>query len=61
MATNIAETSVTVPGIRVVVDSGMQKVARHDAARGIDSLTTERISQDSADQRAGRAGRTASG
>ena len=61
VATNIAETSVTVPGIRVVVDSGMQKVARHDAARGIESLTTERISQDSADQRAGRAGRTASG
>jgi ATP-dependent RNA helicase HrpB len=61
VATNIAETSVTVPGVRAVVDSGLQRVVRHDPARGIDSLTTERITQDSADQRAGRAGRTSSG
>ena len=61
VATNIAETSVTVPGITSVVDSGLQKVARYDAERGIDSLVTERITQDSADQRAGRAGRLAPG
>jgi len=61
VATNIAETSVTVPGVTAVVDSGLQKVARYDAERGIDSLTTERITQDSADQRAGRAGRLAPG
>lgn len=61
VATNIAETSLTVPGVRAVVDAGWQKVARYDAARGIDSLETERISQDSADQRAGRAGRLAAG
>lgn len=61
VATNVAETSVTVPGVTAVVDSGLQKVARYDADRGIDSLTTERITQDSADQRAGRAGRIAPG
>jgi ATP-dependent helicase HrpB len=61
VATNIAETSITIPGITAVVDAGLQKVARYDAARGIDSLVTERISQDAADQRAGRAGRVSSG
>jgi ATP-dependent helicase HrpB len=61
VATNIAETSVTVPGVSAVVDTGLQKVARYDAARAIDSLTTERITQDAADQRAGRAGRTGPG
>jgi ATP-dependent helicase HrpB len=61
VATNIAETSVTVPGVTGVVDSGLQKVARYDAARAIDSLVTERITQDAADQCAGRAGRTAPG
>jgi len=61
VATNIAETSLTVPGITAVADTGLQKVARYDADRGIDSLATERISADSADQRAGRAGRTAPG
>jgi ATP-dependent helicase HrpB len=57
VATNIAETSVTVPGVTAVVDSGLHKVARYDAARAIDSLELERITGDSADQRAGRAGR----
>jgi len=57
VATNIAETSLTVPGVVAVVDSGQHKVARYDADRGIDSLVTERITQDAADQRAGRAGR----
>ena len=61
VATNIAETSVTVPGVTVVVDSGLHKVARYDAERGIDTLETERITADAADQRAGRAGRIAPG
>jgi ATP-dependent helicase HrpB len=61
VATNVAETSVTVPRITAVVDSGWHKVARYDAERGIDSLDLERITADSADQRAGRAGRLAPG
>jgi ATP-dependent helicase HrpB len=61
VATNIAETSVTVPRVTAVVDSGLQKVARYDPSRAIDSLTTERITADAAEQRAGRAGRTAPG
>ena len=61
LATNIAETTLTVPDVTTVVDSGLHKVARHDPARGIDSLATERITRDSADQRAGRAGRTGPG
>ena len=61
VATNVAETSVTVPGVTAVVDSGLHKVARYDADRAIDSLEIERITQDAADQRAGRAGRTAPG
>jgi len=61
VATNIAETSLTVPGVTAVVDSGLHKVARYDADRGIDSLETERITADAADQRAGRAGRIAPG
>jgi ATP-dependent helicase HrpB len=61
VATNIAETSLTVPGVTAVVDSGLHKVARYDADRGIDNLETERITADAADQRAGRAGRIAPG
>ena len=61
LATNIAETSLTVPGVRIVIDTGLHKVARYDAERGIDNLQTERISLDSAEQRAGRAGRIAPG
>jgi ATP-dependent helicase HrpB len=61
VATNVAETSVTVPGVTAVVDSGLHKVARYDADRGVDSLAVERITQDAADQRAGRAGRVAPG
>lgn len=61
LATNIAETSVTVPGVRAVIDAGMQKVARYDADRGIDRLETERITADAADQRAGRAARLGPG
>ena len=61
LATNIAETSLTVPGVAAVVDSGLQKVARYDPDRAIDSLVVERITQDAADQRAGRAGRLGPG
>ena len=61
LATNLAETTLTVPDVTVVVDTGLQKVARYDADRAIDSLETERVSQDSADQRAGRAGRVQAG
>lgn len=60
-ATNIAETSLTVPGVTAVVDAGLQRVSRFDAARGIDVLVSERITRDAADQRAGRAGRVAPG
>ena len=61
IATNVAETSLTVPGVSAVIDSGLQKVARYDADRAIDSLTTERITLDSADQRAGRSARLGPG
>jgi ATP-dependent helicase HrpB len=61
LATNIAETSLTVPGVSAVVDTGLHKVARYDPDRAIDSLETERISRDSAEQRAGRAARLGPG
>ncbi|MEW6307170.1 MAG: ATP-dependent helicase C-terminal domain-containing protein, partial [Verrucomicrobiota bacterium] len=61
VATNVAETSVTIDGIRFVVDSGLARVARYDAQRGIGTLFIEEISRASADQRKGRAGRTAPG
>ena len=61
LATNIAETSLTVPDVTAVVDTGWQKVARYDPDRGIDSLELERIPTDAADQRAGRAGRLGPG
>src|SRR5262245_55077131 len=61
VATNIAETSLTVPGVTAVVDTGLHKVARYDPGRGVDSLETERITLDAADQRAGRAGRLGPG
>jgi ATP-dependent helicase HrpB len=61
IATNVAETSLTIEGIRVVIDSGLARVAAFDPRRGINTLKIEKISRASADQRAGRAGRTASG
>src|SRR6187431_2780334 len=61
VATNVAETSVTIDGVCHVVDSGTARVARYDAERGIQTLAIEDISRASADQRAGRAGRTAPG
>jgi ATP-dependent helicase HrpB len=61
LATNIAETSLTIEGVTDVVDSGLHKVLRFDPEKGIDRLDTERVSADSAAQRAGRAGRTGPG
>ncbi|MFC5800556.1 ATP-dependent helicase HrpB [Streptomyces formicae] len=61
LATSVAESSLTVPGVRVVVDSGLAREPRTDHARGIGSLTTVRASQAAARQRAGRAGREAPG
>ncbi|HCM1939903.1 TPA: ATP-dependent helicase HrpB [Salmonella enterica subsp. houtenae serovar 57:z4,z23:-] len=61
LATNIAETSLTIEGIRLVVDSAQERVARFDARTGLTRLVTQRISQASMTQRAGRAGRLAPG
>jgi ATP-dependent helicase HrpB len=61
LATNIAETSLTIPGVRVVVDSGLVRRLRFDPATGMSRLETERISRASAEQRQGRAGRVAPG
>jgi len=61
VATNIAETSLTIPGVRYVVDSGLVRMSRFDQARGINTLHVVPIAADSATQRAGRAGRTAAG
>lgn len=61
ISTNVAETSLTIDGVRTVIDAGLARVARYDAVRGIDTLMIEKISRASADQRAGRAGRTAPG
>ena len=61
VSTNVAETSVTIDGITAVVDSGLARIARFDPHRGINTLLVEKISAASADQRAGRAGRTAPG
>jgi ATP-dependent helicase HrpB len=61
IATNVAETSLTIDGIRCVIDSGLARIPRYDPYRGINTLLIEKISRASADQRAGRAGRTAPG
>ncbi len=61
LATSIAETSLTVPGVRVVVDGGWRRAPRLDPATGLTRLATVRISRAAADQRAGRAGREAPG
>ncbi|NJD32114.1 MAG: ATP-dependent helicase HrpB [Gammaproteobacteria bacterium] len=61
VATNIAETSLTIDGVRIVVDSGVERRQRFDPATGMGRLETVRISRASADQRRGRAGRTAPG
>jgi len=61
VATNVAETSLTLPGVRHVIDSGYVRSARFDPRRGLDTLYTVRASRRSAAQRAGRAGRVAAG
>ncbi|MEQ4609001.1 ATP-dependent RNA helicase [Streptomyces bacillaris] len=61
LATSVAESSLTVPGVRVVVDSGLAREPRTDHARGLSALTTVRASQAAGRQRAGRAGREAAG
>ena len=61
LATNVAETSVTVDGVTAVVDSGLVRRLRYDPATGLDRLELGRVSRASADQRAGRAGRQAPG
>ena len=60
-ATNIAETSLTIDGVTTVIDSGLHRMAGYDARRGMDTLSLARISRASAEQRAGRAGRTRPG
>ncbi|PWT87034.1 MAG: helicase, partial [Acidobacteria bacterium] len=61
VSTNVAETSLTIDGVTLVIDAGLAKIAKYDPHRGINTLITEKISRASADQRAGRAGRTAPG
>ncbi|MFT5290861.1 MAG: ATP-dependent helicase HrpB [Planctomycetota bacterium] len=61
LATNIAESSVTVPGVTVVVDTGLARSLKHDPAVGLDRLVLGRISLASAEQRKGRAGREEAG
>ena len=61
LATSVAESSLTVPGVRVVVDAGLAREPRMDHARGLGALTTVRVSRAAAEQRAGRAGREAPG
>jgi ATP-dependent helicase HrpB len=61
VSTNVAETSLTIDGIRLVIDSGLARIPRYDPYRGINTLGVDKISRASADQRAGRAGRTAPG
>ncbi|MBE1707937.1 MULTISPECIES: ATP-dependent helicase HrpB [Mesorhizobium] len=61
LATSIAETSITIDGVRVVIDSGLSRLPRYEPASGLTRLETVRASKASADQRAGRAGRTQAG
>src|SRR5690606_32703977 len=61
LATSIAETSITIDGVRVVIDSGLSRLPKYEPATGLTWLETVRVSRASADQRAGRAGRTAPG
>lgn len=61
LATNIAETSLTIEGISIVIDSGLERVIRFDASSGMERLVTQKISRASATQRAGRAGRLSEG
>ncbi len=61
LATNIAETSLTIEGVKIVIDSGFERIAKFNPSTGLSRLETAQISKDSADQRAGRAGRLSAG
>lgn len=61
VATNVAETSLTIDGVRTVIDSGLARISSFESRRGINTLLIKRISRASAEQRAGRAGRTTPG
>jgi HrpA-like RNA helicase len=61
VSTNVAETSLTIAGVRTVIDSGLARISSFDARRGLDTLHIHKISRASAEQRAGRAGRTSPG
>ncbi|MBL9178892.1 MAG: ATP-dependent helicase HrpB [Verrucomicrobiaceae bacterium] len=61
VSTNVAETSLTIEGVKAVVDAGLARIANYDARRGINTLTVQKISRASAEQRAGRAGRLGPG
>jgi len=61
VATNVAEPTITIDGVRLVIDSGLARATRYDPNRRINTLLVERISQSSSEQRTGRAGRTAPG
>lgn len=61
VSTNVAETSITIEGVRAVIDGGLARIARYDARRGINSILIEPISRAAAEQRKGRAGRTGPG
>src|SRR5262249_16667413 len=61
VATNVAETSLTIEGIRCVIDSGLARIPRYDPFRGTNTVLVEKISRAAANQRAGRAGRTGPG
>ena len=61
LSSAIAETSLTVPGVNVVIDSGLSRVNRMDINTGMEKLTTEKESEFSAEQRKGRAGRLCEG
>ncbi|TWD53186.1 ATP-dependent helicase HrpB [Agrobacterium vitis] len=61
LATSIAETSITIDGVRIVIDSGLQRLPVYEASTGMTRLETVKVSRASADQRAGRAGRTEPG
>ena len=61
VSTNVAETSLTIPGIEVVIDSGLARIPRYDPRRGVNTILVQPISQASADQRSGRAGRESPG
>jgi ATP-dependent helicase HrpB len=61
LATSVAETSITIDGVRTVIDSGLQRLPKFEPASGLTRLETVRVSKASAEQRAGRAGRTAPG